>query len=63
MENPTHSFREMKHMLQLVYEIRIKSKTVKSWSLQKKEKCIFCTIYFVQRKFFNIRVLSQCIVS
>ena len=29
-ENPTHSFREMNQVLQLVQELRIKSKTVMS---------------------------------
>ena len=36
MENPTHSFREMNHVFQLVEELQIKSKTVMSWSLRKK---------------------------
>ena len=34
-----------------------------SWSSQKKKEGIFCTVDFVRRKlFFNICVLSQCIV-
>ena len=32
MENPTHSFRETKLVLQLIEESQIKSKTVMSWS-------------------------------
>ena len=36
MENPTHSFRELNHMLQLELELKIKSKTVMSLSLLKK---------------------------
>ena len=64
MENPIHSFREPKLVLQLITESHIKSKTVMSWSLRKKEKGIFCAVYFVRREFFSkICVLSQCIVS
>ena len=42
--------------------MQIKSKTVMSWSSRKKKEGIFCTVYFVRRNFFNICVLSQCIV-
>ena len=38
---------------------------VKLWwdiACKRKREGIFCTIYFVWRKFFNISVLSQCIV-
>ena len=38
---------------------------VKLWwdgACKRKKEGIFCTIYFVWRKFFNISVLSQCIV-
>ena len=63
MENPTHSFREMNFVLQLVKELQIKSKTVISWSSQKKKGDIFCTVYFVLSNFFDIFVLSQCIVN
>ena len=62
MENPTHGFRETNLVLQLILESQIKSKTVMSWSSRKKRKGIFCTVYFVRRKFFNICFLSQCIV-
>ena len=48
MENPTHSFREMK--FQLVQELRIKSKTVMVGALDIKER-ISCKVYFVRRKF------------
>ena len=51
MENPAHSFREVNHVLQLVKEWEIKSKTVMSWSSRNKKKCIFCNVYFVRRKF------------
>ena len=30
-----------------------------SWSSRKKNECIFCNVYFAQRKFVNICVLSQ----
>ena len=62
MENLTHIFREKNFVLQLIKEWQIKSKTVVSWNLRKREKCIFCTVCFVQRNIFNIFVLSQCIV-
>ena len=52
IDNPTHSFIEMKHVLQLVYELRITSKTVMSRSLRKKKVCTFCNVYFVRRNFF-----------
>ena len=51
MENLSHSFREMNLVLQLIWESQIKSKTVRSWSSRKVKKGIFCTVYFVQRKF------------
>ena len=37
MENPTHSFREINLVLQLIYESQIKSKTVMSWSSRKEK--------------------------
>ena len=56
MENPTHSFREMK--LVLISELRIKSKTAMSCSSRKKKR-----VHFSKRgKFFNICVLSENIV-
>ena len=62
MGNPTHSFRETN--LQLTKESQIKSKTVMCWTLWKKKKSIFCIVNFVRRNFFfNICVVSQCIVS
>ena len=53
LENLTHSFRETNFVLQLIQESKIKSKTVVSWSLQKKKEGIFWTIYFAQRKNFQ----------
>ena len=53
MENPTHGFRDTNPILQLIWESQIKSKTVVSWSSQTKKEGIFCTVYFVRRKFFG----------
>ena len=52
MENPTHAFRETNLVLQLILEPQIKSKTVMSWGSRNKKEFLF----------FNICVLSQCIV-
>ena len=52
MENPTHNFREMNLVLQLIQEWQFKNKTVISWSSREKKEGIFCTVYFVRRKFF-----------
>ena len=52
MENPTHAFRETNLVLQLILESQIKSKTVMSWGSRNKKEFLF----------FNICVLSQCIV-
>ena len=41
MENATRTFREMNVVLQLVYKLQIKYKTLISWSLRKKKECIF----------------------
>ena len=52
MENRkfNHIFKETNLVLQLIWESRIKTKTVmSSW---KKKDYIFCNIYFVRRKFF-----------
>ena len=52
MENPTHSFWETNLVLQLIWKSQIKSKTVMSWSSRKRKEGIFCTVYFVRKKFF-----------
>ena len=52
MENSIHSFREVNLVLQLMWESQIKSKTVMSKISLKKKESIFCTVYFVRRKFF-----------
>ena len=57
MENAPHSFRVTNFVFQLIKESQIKSKTVMSWSSRKKKEGIFCTVYFVQRKFFLTFVL------
>ena len=57
LENPTHSFRETYIVLQLLQKSKIKSKTVMSWSSQKKIEGIFLLLAF-----FKVCVLSQCIV-
>ena len=62
MENPTQSFRETNLVLQVIQELQMKSKTVMSWSSQKKKRGIFCTVYFSEQIFFEICVLYQCIV-
>ena len=56
MENPTHSFREVNLVLQLVYELKLKLWWV--GARERKKENIICNVYFVRRKF----VLSQCIV-
>ena len=52
IENPTHNFKETNLVLQFIQEWEIKSKTVMSWTSQKKKAGIFYTVYFFQRKFF-----------
>ena len=47
MENATRTFREMNVVLQLVYKLQIKYKTLISWSLRKKKECIFCNVFFI----------------
>ena len=62
MDDPKHSFGETNLVLQLIQELQIKNKVVMSWSSQKKKEGIFLYRLFVQRIFFNICVLSQCIL-
>ena len=45
--------REMHHVLQLVQELRTKSKSVMSWSSRKKKDCIFVNGYVVRRNYFQ----------
>ena len=44
---------ESLHMLQLIQELQIKSKSAMSSISRKKKEGIFCTVYFVRRKFFE----------
>ena len=53
MEDPTHSFRETNLALQLIWDSRIENKALMSWSSRKKKEGIFCTAYFIQKKFFS----------
>ena len=53
MENTTHTFREMNVVLQLVYKLQIKHKTVISWSLRKKKECIFVMFSLSERIFLT----------
>ena len=43
MKNPTHSFREMNIVFQLIEKLRIKSKTVMSGSSRNKKSAFFVT--------------------
>ena len=56
LENPTHSFRGINHVLQLVQELPIKSKTVMSCSLQKKKRAHFLQRLFCLKGIFLIFV-------
>ena len=62
MADPKQSVREMNEVLQLIQEFQIKSKTVMSWSWQKKKDCIFLTFTLPGRIFFNICALFQGIM-
>ena len=52
IKNSTQNFRETSLVLQVIWELQIKSKTVMSWSSRKKKDGIFCTVDFVRRKYF-----------
>ena len=47
MENPTYAFRDTNLVSQLIKELRIKSKTVMSWSSRKKKKVFLREVYFI----------------
>ena len=51
--NPKHNFRETSLVLQLIEELKIKSKTVMRWSSTNKKEGICCIVYFVWRKNFK----------
>ena len=56
MEHPTHVFREISLMFQLIQELGIKSKNVMSWSPRKKKECLFCSkdIFLTFAFYFNV---------
>ena len=47
IKNSTQNFRETSLVLQVIWELQIKSETVMSW-----KDGIFCTVDFVRRKYF-----------
>ena len=62
MENTPHSFRETNLVFQFIWELQIKSKAVMGWRSKKKQRAFFVTSILPKGHFFNICVLSQCIV-
>ena len=56
MQNPTYCFRERNLVPQLL-ELQINSKTVMSWSSQKKKTAFFVPFILSERNFFKICVL------
>ena len=58
MDNPAHSFRDINHALQLELKVKL-------WwagSRERKKRAFFITFISFEGHFFNICVLSQCIV-
>ena len=53
MQNPTYCFRERNLVPQLL-ELQINSKTVMSWSSQKKKMAFFVPFILSERNFFKI---------
>ena len=52
MKNPTHSFREMNIVFQLIEKLRIKSKTVMSGSSCNKKKSVFFVTFILSEVMF-----------
>ena len=52
MENPTHSFRETKLVLQLIYESKMKSKNSDELELPKEKRGQFLYRWFCPKKIF-----------
>ena len=52
MKNPTHSFREMNIVFQLIEKLRIKSKTVMSGSSRNKKKSAFFVTFIFSEVMF-----------
>ena len=61
LENPTNFFTETNLVLQLIKESQIKSKTVMSWSSQKKKQCSFCNYFVYFLLAFKVVESLQCI--
>ena len=59
MKNPTHSFREMNLVLQLIQESQIKSKTDDLELAKEKRGHFLCRLLCPKRVFFKICVLFQ----
>ena len=60
----SHIFLERQNLCLSSYKNR--KLKIKLWwvgACERKKKGVFCNAYFVWRKFFNICVLSQCIVN
>ena len=56
MENPTHNFREMYLVLQLIQEFRNKIETVISWSSRRKKKVHFLTFILSKGNFLALGI-------
>ena len=52
MKNPTHSFREMNIVFQLIEKLRIKGKTVMSGSSCNKKKSVFFVTFILSEVMF-----------
>ena len=63
MENPIHSFRETNLVLQLLYQLQIKSKFVISWSSQKKKRGHFLYRLFYPKGVDNTHIAGIYIHS
>ena len=61
-KNETESKLEKPQSFKETKESQIKSKTMMSWNSRKKQKDVFCTIFLLEGTFFNLCVLSQCVM-
>ena len=59
MENLTHSFIETNLVLQLIKELQIKSKTVMSWTLQKKRGHLSHHLFCLKENFLHLCFISM----
>ena len=62
MKNPTHSFKEMNLVLQLISESQLKVKLWWVGARKRKKRTSFVPFILSEENFFNICVLSRCIV-